>query len=216
MALNIVIVGAGGHGRSVANVAKSSGYSVVAYGDDEKAGGDIFGDPIVSMEDCLIRYGDARFAIAIGDNAIREKVRSELESELVGCKFPSLIHKSAVIGVGAVIGSGSVIMPLVNVGPNTIVGDFCILNSSASVDHDCEIEDYASVGPGALCGGGVRIGVRASVSMGAVVNLGVRIGNDTVIGANSYVHRSIAPRTVAYGTPCVSIRSREKGSPYLS
>ncbi len=77
-------------------------------------------------------------------------------------------------------------MPLVNVGPNADIGSFCILNSSASVDHDSVLHDFASLAPGVICGGSVNIGTRSALSIGAVIKHGVEIGADTVIGAKSY------------------------------
>ena len=216
MTIGIVIIGAGGHAISVTNVALSRGYSVVCYVDDGKSGSYIMGIPVITSKDCLSHYSSYNIFIAIGDNAIRERMFNEYQSNLPAANFPKLIHKSSVIGVGTVIDEGTVVMPLSNIGPNTHVGRFCIINSSSSIDHDCKIDEFSSIGPGVISGGTVDIGKRSAISIGAVIKHGVNIGDDAVIGANSYVNRSIESGVVAYGSPAVIVRKRKKEDSYLS
>ncbi|MDA9032453.1 NeuD/PglB/VioB family sugar acetyltransferase [Amylibacter sp.] len=212
----IIIIGAGGHAVSVANVALGSGMSVVAFVDDFKAGNDLLGIPVITKKQCVEENKIANLAIAIGDNTVRERVSNEYKSELPLAKFPSIIHHSAVIGINSKIGDGTVVMPLVNVGANCSVSDFCILNTSSSIDHDCEMKSFSSIAPRVITGGNVRIGVRSAISIGATIRDGIGVGDDTVIGANSYVNRAIGDNLVAYGNPCKSQRERVKGDAYLS
>lgn len=215
MDTSIIIVGTGGHAVSVTNVALSCGIDVIAYVDENKAQNEIMGTPIITKQQCLNYYPNLNFAIAIGDNSIREKVYNEYKNDFPTAKFPTLIHKSSVIGIGSSIGDGTIIMPLVNVGPNSNIGRFCILNSSSSIDHDCTMREFSSIAPRVVCGGAVEIGELSAVSIGATVKHGVMIGVSAVIGANSYVHRSIGDNVVAYGSPCKTIRTREKDDTYL-
>jgi acetyltransferase-like isoleucine patch superfamily enzyme len=106
-------------------------------------------------------------------------------------------------------------MPNAVVGPNTRVGRFCIVNTSASIDHDAAMADFSSLAPGAVTGGGVSIGRRSAVSMGAVIKHRVRIGDDCVVGAQSYVDKDLPDNVVAYGTPARSVRTRKAGDAYL-
>ncbi len=215
MGSSIVIIGAGGQAVSVASVANSCGMSVVAYVDDNKAGDDIMGSPVIAQKQCLSFYQDCAFAIAIGDNSLRETVYQEYKTKLPKATFPKLIHESSVVGLSSYVGAGTVIMPLVNVGPNSRLAEFCILNTGSSVDHDCVMSRFSSLAPRATCGGGVSIGVRSSISIGATVKHNVCIGDDVVIGANSYVNAQVANNALAYGTPCKQIKYRKKGDPYL-
>ena len=215
MSSTIVIVGAGGHAISVANVASSCGMRVVAYVDDSKSGTEVLGIQVITKQQCIDTYCDENFVIAIGDNSVRELIYKEYKSELPNSKFPSLIHQSAVVGINSRIGNGTVIMPQANVGPNSIIGELCIVNTSSSIDHDCEMQSFSSIAPRVATGGGVNIGVRTAVSIGATIKHGISIGDDVVIGANSYVNKTIDNNIVAYGTPCSVVRTRTKGDPYL-
>jgi sugar O-acyltransferase (sialic acid O-acetyltransferase NeuD family) len=215
MTTTIVLIGAGGHAASVTNVALSCGMSVVAYVDDNKAGGELMGIPVVNTEQCISDYSNHNLCIAIGDNAVRERVFDEYKRMLPNAKFPSLIHKSSVIGIASEIGEGTVVMPLSNIGPKSKVGRCCIVNTKASIDHDCIMNDFSSIGPGVVSGGTVTIGNRSAISIGAIVKHGLMVGDDVVIGANSYVNTSIDDNVVAYGTPCRIIRKRKKGDSYL-
>ena len=216
MKTSIIIIGAGGHAISVTNVAISNGMSVIAYVDDNKAGIEIMGTPVITKKQCFETCSNNNFAIAIGDNAERERVRTEYFESLPNACFPSLIHASSVIGFGTIIGDGAIVMPLVNLGPNSKIGEFCILNTISSIDHDCTMKSYSSLAPRVACGGNVKIGFRSAISIGATVKHGVTLGNDVVIGANSYVNKIVEDNILAYGTPCNSIRVRRKGDPYLS
>ena len=211
----LVIIGAGGHAVSVTNVALSCGMSVLAYVDDNKAGGKVMGIPVISKQQCLQDFPTHNYAIAIGDNAVREKVLSEYKKDCPLAKFPALIHKSSVLGMASSIGDGTIIMPLVNIGPNSIVGSFCLMNTGSSIDHDCVMSEFSSLVPRVVCGGDVNIGIRSAISIGATVKHAVRIGADVVIGANSYVNKSLDDNLVAYGSPCKKIRVRQKGDSYL-
>ena len=216
MSSSIVIVGTGGHAISVSNVALSCGMSVIAYVDDNKAGGKVLGTPIITKQQCVEAHPTENLVIAIGDNSVRECVYNEYKTELPNSKFPSLIHKSAVIGIKSKIGNGTVVMPQVNVGPNSTVGELCILNTSSTIDHDCQMQSYSSIAPGVITGGIVKIGIRSAVSIAVVIKHGIVIGDDVVIGANSYVNKDLGNNLVAYGTPCKFIRNRMKGDAYLA
>ena len=212
---SLIIIGAGGHAISITNIAISSGIDVTAYVDDNKAGTEIMGAPVISKKNFLNNYSNDNLAIAIGDNAERERIYKEYLTSLPKAHFPPLIHVSSIVGVGTIIEDETVIMPLVNLGPNSKVGKFCILNTSSSIDHDCDMESYSSLAPRAVCGGNVKIGVRSAVSIGATVKHGITLGDDVVIGANSYVNKAFSDGVVAYGIPCKQIRIRIKGESYL-
>ena len=216
MSSSIIIVGAGGHAVSVANVALGNGLSVIAFVDENKSGCKLLDIPVITKQQCIEAHQIVNLAIAIGDNAIRERVSYEYKSVLPSATFPSIIHHSVVIGINSKVGDGTVVMPQVNVGPNSIVDKFCILNTSSSIDHDCEMKSFSSIAPRVVTGGNVKIGLRSAVSIGATIKHGIAVGDDSVIGANSYVNKSVDSNVVAYGSPCKFVRERIKGDPYLS
>ena len=216
MSASIVILGSGGHAISVANIAHSCNMSVIAFVDENQSGSKVLGIPVISKQQCIDNHQAANFAIAIGDNSVRELVYYEYKSELPTSKFPALMPQSAVIGIKSEIGDGSVIMPQANVGPNSNVDLFCILNTSSSIDHDCDMKSFSSIAPSVTAGGNVKIGIRSALSIGTIVKNGMIIGDDVVIGANSYVNKAIDSNIIAYGSPCKFVQKRIKGDTYLS
>ena len=211
----LVIVGAGGHAVSVANVAQSTVYSVKYFVDKTRNGESLLGVGIIGDIAELSDLSEFDFAIAVGDNALRERIYKQLSSQHTGLRFPPLVHSSATISFFTNVGDGTVVMPNAVVGPNSNLGKFCILNTQASIDHDCSMADFSSLAPGAIVGGTVHIGSRSAVSIGAVVKHGLTIGDDCVIGANSYLNKDLPANQVAYGTPAKRIRSRKVGDSYL-
>jgi len=211
----LVVVGAGGHAVSVANVAISAGYVVKCFVGNEKGVRILLGFHVVRDLAELDDLDSHSYGIAVGDNAARERVYNKLVEKHGSLRFPALLHASAVVSSFASVGSGTVVMPNAVVGPNSQVGRFCLINTQASIDHDCIMRDFSSLGPRAVTGGGVHIGLRSAVAIGATIKHGLKIGDDSVLGANSYLNRDLPNNLVAYGTPARQVRSRKVGEPYL-
>lgn len=211
----LVIIGAGGHAVSVAGVAHAAGFKVACFVDASRAGTDLLGVPIIADLDSL-DLTRIEISVAIGDNAVRERVSTALIERHRDARFPALIHPTAVIGWTAQLGDGTVLMAGAVVGAHTRIGRFCVLNTRSSIDHDGLMADCSSLAPGAVTGGTVRIGRRSAVSIGAIVKHGISIDDDTVLGAGSYLDRNLPAGTVAWGTPARIMRSRQPGDPYLN
>ncbi|MCP5328960.1 MAG: acetyltransferase [Sinobacteraceae bacterium] len=211
----IVIVGAGGHAISVANVALAAGFEIRCFFDVNRRNSSLLGFPIIDEWSELSNTSHSEIAIAIGDNSVRERVYLDFETRYDGLRFPPLIHPSAVVSSFTRIEEGAVIMPHATVGPNSRVEKFCIVNTQASIDHDCTMHAFSSIAPGAITGGGVTIGYRSAVSIGATIKHGIRIGNDSVLGANSYLNKDLASERMAYGSPAREIRPHRRGDTYL-
>ena len=106
-------------------------------------------------------------------------------------------------------------MPKAVVGPNSKVGKFCLINTQASIDHDCLMLDYSSLAPAAVTGGTVKIGLRSAISIGAIIKHGLKIGGDCVIGAKSYLNKDLPNNQVYYEMPPKQTRARNSGDAYL-
>ena len=115
----IVIFGAGGHAVSVANVALSAGYTVKHFVDQNKIGLNLLGINIIGDISDLDDLGFYCFGIAVGDNALRERIYNELQGKNENLNFPSLVHASATVSSFTNIGDGTVVMPNAVVGPNS-------------------------------------------------------------------------------------------------
>lgn len=201
----LFIVGAGGHGRVVADVAlRAYPGAHVVFVDPVFAGQRLHGSPVLA--------GEAELATALAD-AGREEVigviigigdgerRADLVRRYPDFPYLTAVDPSAVVSPSASLGPGTVIMPQVVVNAGARVASHVILNTSCTVDHDCTIGAFAHVGPGAHLAGGVRVGQGALIGVGASVAPGVQIGDGSVIGAGAAVVRDIPPYSVAYGVP---------------
>ena len=212
----IIIIGAGGHATSVANVAYSAGYKICGFVDNKKAGQELLGHDIFPDYACLSKWPGCQLAIGIGDNQVRERIYYEINAYDNSIIFPTLVHEYSLISVGATIGSGTIIMPGAIIGPNSVIDNFCILNTKSSLDHDSQMMAFSSLAPGVTIGGNVKVGRRTAVSMGTVVLQGVSIGDDTVVGANSFLNKNLDNNVVAYGSPAKRVRTRAFDEPYLT
>lgn len=212
----LIIIGAGGHAVSCGDVALAAGWDALTFVDPRKAGTEIFGCPVrADLDDALAGRTDLDVAIAIGDNARRAAVSAEIAARRPDLRFPALVHPTAHVSPFARLDAGCVVMAGATIGPNSRVGRFAIVNTRASIDHDCVVEDHASLAPGVVTGGGVVVGPRSAVSIGAVVRHGVTIGRDTVVGAAAYVHRALPDAVLCWGVPAVVVRARAPDEPYL-
>ena len=124
-----------------------------------------------------------------------------------GFSLPKLIHPSAVISQYATVEQGTIIMPGVIVNAGTHIGGNTILNTAASVDHECRIGDAVHIGPGARLSGLVTVGNASWIGIGCVVRESIQIGSDVLLGAGSLVLKDIPDGVVAYGSPAKVIRA---------
>ena len=215
MMRKIIIIGAGGHAVSVANVAISAGYEIAGFVDANRAGSKLLNYQIMGGIESVGDPLDFIFSIAIGDNFQRSKVFYDLTRLYPGIYFPTLVHSTAVVSHFSTLEMGSVLMPLSLVGPNTNIGKFCILNSNSSIDHDGRMGEFASLAPGVVLGGSVNIGNRSVIAIGSVVKHSLQVGSDSILGAYSYLNKNLEDGCIAYGAPAKVVRKRESGDSYL-
>jgi sugar O-acyltransferase (sialic acid O-acetyltransferase NeuD family) len=198
----LLIIGAGGHGKVVADAALSAGWGEVAFLDDRGAGQvDPLGLPIVGPTHELASYS-ARFGsavVAIGNAARRLELQESCER--AGFVIATVIHPTAAVSRFAKLGAGSVVFAQGVVNAGASLGRACIVNSGATVDHDCELGDGVHVSPGANLAGNVRIGARTWVGIGACVRQGINIGRDSMIAAGAAVIADVPDSATFMGVP---------------
>jgi sugar O-acyltransferase (sialic acid O-acetyltransferase NeuD family) len=211
----IFIIGAGGHAKSVAEIALAMGYDIKAFISPDSPSHTLLGSKIQPELPQDLNLTKDSIAIGIGANWTREKVWLELSNTFPLSMFPALTHPSASVAVDTQIGAGSTIHQNASIGPSTTLGIFCTLNTAASIDHDCLIGNFASIGPGAHTGGNVTVGDRAALGIGSITRHGIQIGSDSVLGAAAYAHRPIDANTVNIGNPSTILRTRKPNDPYL-
>lgn len=195
----IVIVGAGGHGKVVCDVLRTTGEVVAGFCDDAKPTDVlVLGLPVLGDTTWLIA-NPARIALGIGDNARRSAVADLLET--AGCTLVAAIHADATIAPSATVEAGAVVMARAVVNPDASVGRGSIINTGAIVEHDCVIGPFAHLSPASALGGGAHVGALAHVGLGAVILPLVSVGDRTIVGAGAVVNRSVPEDVVVRGVP---------------
>lgn len=196
---NLVIVGAGGHGKVIADIAEKAGYTDIVFLDDNPSVVSCGTYKVVGDCNAATHHQNADFVVAIGNAKIRRKIQSDLLEQ--GCHIVSLIHPAAVIASGVEIGIGTVIMAGAVINPGTTIGQGCIVNTCASIDHDCLIRDYVHVSVGARVAGTVTIGDNTWVGAGAIISNNLDIVGDCIIGAGAVVVKNIKECGTYLGIP---------------
>ncbi len=195
----LVIIGAGGHGRVVADIArKGKAYKNLIFLDDAASVNDkVYVSGKVSEYSKYLDNSD--FVVAIGNNRVRADIQQKLEFE--GALFTSLVHPNATIGDGVELGRGTVVMAGVVVNSCAKIGNGVIVNTCSSIDHDCVIDDYTHVSVGAHIAGTVRVGKKVFVCAGATVINNMSICDECVIGAGAVVVKKITETGIYVGVP---------------
>lgn len=199
----LVIIGASGHGKVVADLARKNGYQQIVFLDDRDSLTEC-GNYAVVGKCCNYAEYDCDIIVAIGNPEVREKFLKELE--IAGKNIPTLIHPNASIAENVAIGKGTVIAAGAVVNPCAVIGKGCIINTCASVDHDCVVADYVHVSVGAHVAGTVSIGQRTWIGAGATVSNNVSICEDTMIGAGAVVVKNICEKGTYIGVPARIMR----------
>jgi len=210
---NIIVYGAGGHGKSVIDLIEDQGqYRIANVLDDNEEGADhLLGYPIIRNGEEITEiirnaYGGV---VAIADSHTRSRIVSRIEALSPIFRFVNIIHPAACISRHARIGQGAVIMYGVRIGTETIIGNHCIICSKTLIPHDSIVGDYAFFGGGVICSGNVTVGEHCYVLSGSVIINNITIGHHTVIGSGSNVVGDIPPNVVVFGNPAKAVRTRE-------
>lgn len=201
----LVILGAGGHGKVVADIAdEMEEFEEILFLDDESTEEYVLDFPIVGKCKDYEKWGnDTAFFVAIGNSEARERWTNILYRS--GRTTPCLIHPKAVIGQESIIGYGTAIMAGAVVNPGCIIGNGVILNTCSSIDHDNRIGDYCHVSVGAHLAGNVKVGKHTMIGAGATVINNVEIADNCMIGAGAVVVKDIDEKGTYAGVPARKI-----------
>lgn len=197
------ILGASGHGRVVADIARLNGYNEIFFFDDDRSIKECAGYPVVGTESDLTAATGNIF-IAIGNAKIRRRVMDKYKNRI----FPVLVHPSAVVADGVEIGDGSVIMAGTAINPGAKIGKGVIVNTSSSIDHDCEIGNYCHIAVGAHLCGTVVVRDGTWIGAGATVSNNVNICSNATIGAGAVVIHDIEEEGTYIGVPAKIMSKR--------
>lgn len=197
----LIILGAGGHGRVVADIAlKSKRWKQISFLDDDISLQPFLGIEVIGAMNSIERYLDNyEVFVAIGNNIIRQKTSLDLEKK--GARIPIIVHPDSTIGSNVTIGTGTVVMPGVVINCNSSIGKGCIINTAASIDHDNTIGDYVHLSPGVHTAGNVNLGYASWIGIGAIIRNNIGIVNNCVIGAGTVVVKDIMEIGTYVGNP---------------
>lgn len=207
----VIVYGAGGHAKVVADGIKTQRLSIIAFVDDSVESGkqsELWGIPILNPLNAPTESKGTRWIVAIGDNSSRRKVVSSLERWQ--CPFLNVIHPRATVSQRTRLGEGDMIFAGAIVNADTVIGDHVILNSGSIVEHDCVVGNYAHIAPGSKLGGGVRVGEGTLVGIGSTVLPRVTIGTWCTIGAGTIVIDDVPDGCVVVGVPGRVIKRAEE------
>jgi UDP-perosamine 4-acetyltransferase len=189
---SVVVVGAGGHGRVVAEALLRAGVPVLGFCDPKAPTGapGPFGLRVLGGDDALEPLDRGGVLLANGVGSIRTtRLRREVHERLSarGFRWQPVVHPGAIVALDARLGAGAQVLAGAVVCCGTDIGANAILNTRASVDHDCSVGAHAHIAPGATISGGVVIGEGAHVGIGCTIVEGIRIGARCLVVAGSTI-----------------------------
>ncbi|RAL21121.1 acetyltransferase [Lujinxingia litoralis] len=206
---DIIIIGAGGHGREMLWLLRRLNRAVRGFVDDNPTlhNQQVCGVPVLGTTDYLEKVGRAEVVLGVGYPRVRRKIVSKLAH--LPLTWPTLVDPGAHVsqevslGTGVTVCAGSVITVQVK------VGDFALINIGSRISHDTVIGAYTMVSPGVTLTGQTRVGSDVMLGAGLTVVPGVRIGNRAVVGAGAVVIRDVPAGATAVGNPARVIRQPE-------
>ena len=192
----IAIIGAGGHGKVIGEIALLNNYKEIDFF-DEKA------DQIIEfpfnirgkldyLKENLKQYDN--FFVSIGDNQVRKKKIEWLKKQRVN--VVTLIHPKSTISKFISIDIGTCVMANAVINPGTSIKEGVIVNTSSSVDHDCILNDFVHISPNCALSGNVKIGKFSHLGTGTSVHPGISIGDNVKTGVGSYIYKNLSNNTI--------------------
>lgn len=194
---DVIIIGASGHGKVVADCVLAAGNRVLGFLDDGCAADSLLGLPVLGAIEDYVNYTGAEFLIAIGDNRTRLQIAQQVQNVI----WHTAIHPAAVVSPFAEIGEGTVVMANAVVNAGAAVGRHCIVNTAAVIEHDNRIGDFVHISVGAKLAGTVTVGTGTMVGIGAAVSNNMSVCGGCMIGAGAVVVKDITEAGTYAGVP---------------
>lgn len=198
----LAIIGAGGHGRVIADCAAAMNtFDEIVFLDDSFPDRDtnLVWHIIAKSSDWQKYSNEYEFAIAIGDNKLRLAIYLELVTS--SASLPNLIHPSAVISPHSNLGQANVVFANSVINPAVKIANACIINTAATIDHDCQLEDAVHISPGVHLAGTVVVKKFSWFGVGSSSIQSITIAENTQIGAGATVIKSTKANGLYLGIP---------------
>ena len=188
----VYLYGASGHAKVVRDIAKLAYMDVPYLIDDDPDVNELAGMPVVHSSEGL-----NPIIVTIGDCQIRRRIVEKLGVR----EYMTVVHPKAVLADTVMLGGGTVVMAGAIINPFASVGNHCIINTGASIDHDSRIHDFVHIAPHCTLCGEVEVGEGTWVGAGTTIIQGIHIGKNCFIGAGSVVVKDIPDGSLCYGNP---------------
>jgi sugar O-acyltransferase (sialic acid O-acetyltransferase NeuD family) len=205
----IILIGGGGHCKSVIDAAESSGYNILGILDtSENVGKSVCGINIIGTDDKITAFvKDAVFIISVGyikNPILRLKLYCKVKQ--TGGRLATIVASTAHVSKYAAIGEGTVVLHQSCVNAGAKIGVNCIVNTFANIEHDVQIGDHTHVSTGAMVNGGCVIGSSVLIGSQSAIKQGINISDNVLIGASSYVNNDICETGTYAGIPARKIK----------
>lgn len=206
MKKNLILLGGGGHCKSVIDIAESAGYNILGVLDrPEEVGKQVLNYKVIGTDDDISLYVDkAEFVITVGfikNPAIRIKLYNKVKE--AGGKLATIIASSAHVSKYATIGDGTVVMHNAFVNAGAQIGSNVIINTFSNIEHDAIIGDQCHISTGAMVNGDCIVGKNVFVGSQSVLANGIELGDNIIIGAGSVIINSISHKGIYAGNPAI-------------
>lgn len=198
----LIIIGAGGHAKVIIEIFREMGEKVDYCVGDLDSPDTCLGVTVLKGDEHLsnlYELGYKKVFVAIGDNFIRRRL-ADIAGHM-GYHLINAISPNAVLSPSARLGKGIAIMSGTIVQADSVIEDLAIINTGATIDHDCQIGQAAHLAPQCVLAGNVIIGKAALLGIGCKVIPGMQIGQNATIGAGGVVISHIPDQTIAMGVP---------------
>ena len=204
----VIVIGGGGHARVLIDAMDTAGgYKILGYTDMRSCTG--IGIPYLGTDEAILKHSPRKVMLANGLGSVDRPLKRRqvyVHFRKLGYCFASVIHPSAAVSPRSSLAQGVQIMAMAVVNTGTRVGENVLINTSASIDHDCVIGEHAHAAPGVVLSGGVHIGACAHVATGAKIIQGIRVGSEALVGAGAVVVHDVPAKVKVFGVP-----ARRKG-----
>lgn len=202
----LILVGGGGHCKSVIDAAESAGFTIKGILDiPENVGKSILGYQIIGTDDDIPGFvNDCDFVVTVGfikDTSLRIRLHEKIEK--AGGRLAIVIASTAHVSRYSEIASGTVVLHQAAINASTKIGKGCIINTSANIEHDAVIGDYCHISTGAMVNGDCKVGHCTFLGSQSVMVNGISVVDGCIIGAGSVVRKSFLKKGIYFGNPAV-------------
>ena len=203
---NLILIGGGGHCKSVIDVAESAGWTILGILDiAENVGEKVLEYTIIGTDEQIPEFvHKAHFLVTVGqikDAGLRIKLHDKILS--AGGKLATIIASDAYVSKYSSVGKGTVVMHKAVVNADVQIGAGCIINTMSNIEHDVIIGDYCHISTGAMINGNCTIGDEAFIGSGSVIVNGIAVIGKSVIAAGAVVHKNIIETGTFMGNPAI-------------